>query len=198
MPRPPRFHFRIAAQNSLQSGYRNAKGFWRTSFTIKRKQIIMIRVIIADDFSAMEKVMETMIRAADDMELVGIATDFRSALALVQQVEHDVIILNDYLPPLRSPLAIRRIREAGVTSAIVVVSMHEDAELAHEALEEGASGYVLKPNFLDEFEKAIRDAHAGKKFGSPGITAKLKALLGDAADALFEGEQKEEADVEEG
>jgi DNA-binding NarL/FixJ family response regulator len=145
----------------------------------------MIRVIIADDFSAIEQVMEKMIEAAEDMELVGTARRFDEALPLVKEVPHDVIILNDYLPPMQSPMAIRQIRAEGVESPIVVVSMHEDAELARRALEEGANGYVLKPNFMEEFVDAIRDAHDGKKFGSPEIVAKLKELLGDAADKLF-------------
>lgn len=145
----------------------------------------MIRVIIADDFSAMEKVMRRMIESADDMELAGTATRFEVALELVKETPHDVIVLNDYLPPMRSPIAIRHLREEGVESAIVVVSMHDDAEVAQRAMEEGANAYVLKPNFMEEFLDAIRDAHEGKKFGSPEIVAKLKQMLGDAADELF-------------
>jgi len=145
----------------------------------------MIRVIIADDFSAMERVMRKMIETAEDMELVGVAPRFETALALVKEEPHDVIILNDYLPPMRSPDAIRRLRAEGIESAIIVVSMHDDANLAHQALEEGASGYVLKPNFLDEFLDAIRHASRGQKFSSPALVAKLKDLLGGAADDLL-------------
>lgn len=145
----------------------------------------MIRVIIADDFAAIQKVMERMIERAEDMELVGTADRFEAALDLVQGLPHDVIVLNDYLPPVRSPDAIRQMRAAGVESPIVVVSMHEDAELALEAMEEGANGYVLKPNFTEEFVDAIRKAHHGKKFGSPQIVAKLRELLGDALDELL-------------
>ena len=146
----------------------------------------MIRVIIADDFSAMEKVMRAMIEGAEDMELVGVATTFNKAVELVKDEPHDVIVLNDYLPPMRSPQAIRRMREEGINSPIIVVSMHDDAKLAKQALVEGANGYVLKPNFLEEFLDAIRDAHAGKKYSSPEIIAKLKEWLGDAADELFD------------
>lgn len=130
--------------------------------------------------------MAKMVKTADDMELVGTATRFEAALALVKDVPHDVIVLNDYLPPITSPIAIRRMREEGITSAIIVVSMHEDAELAQQALEEGANGYVLKPNFMEEFLDAIRKAYAGKKFGSPQIVAKLKELLGDVVDELLD------------
>lgn len=146
---------------------------------------LMIRVIIADDFSAMERVMRKMIETAEDMELVGVAPRFDSALELIKKEAHDVIVLNDYLPPMRSPDAIRRLRAEGIESAIIVVSMHDDAHLAHQALEEGASGYVLKPNFLDEFLDAIRHAGKGEKFSSPAIVSKLKELLGAAADDLL-------------
>lgn len=144
----------------------------------------MIRVIIADDFPAIEKVMRRLLARAEDMELVGTAVRFDDALKLVKEVPHDVIILNDYLAPLRSPIAIRRMREAGVESAIVVVSMHEDAELAQEALEEGANGYVLKPNFMEEFVRAIREAYAGNKFSSPEIAAELEELSDDTDELM--------------
>lgn len=147
----------------------------------------MIRVIIADDFSAIEEVMRAMIEAADDMELVGVATRFNQALEMVKEQPHDVIVLNDYLPPMRSPDAIRIMRAEGVESAIIVVSMHSDAELARDALAEGASGYVLKPNFMDEFLDAVRQAHAGDRCSSPEIVSALKEWLGDAADELLGG-----------
>lgn len=147
----------------------------------------MIRVIIADDYEAIQHAMERLIQTADDMELVATATSFEAARRVVHEVPHDVIVLNDYLPPMRSPEAIRRFRADGVESAIVVVSMHEDGDVAVEALKEGANGYVLKGNFMEEFLDAIRDAADGKKFGSPQVIAKMRELLGDALEELLGG-----------
>ena len=145
----------------------------------------MIRVIIADDFPALESVMEELITAAGDMTLTGVATRLEEALELVKTEPHDVMVLDDYLPPLRSPDVIRRMRAEGVESAIVVISMHRDAELARDVLIAGASGFILKPNFMDEFVEGIRRAYAGEKFSSPEIVDALRALLGNTAHELL-------------
>jgi len=145
----------------------------------------MIRVIIADDFPALESVMEELITAAGDMTLAGVATRLEEALELAKTEPHDVMVLDDYLPPLRSPDVIRRMRAEGVESAIVVISMHRDAELARDVLIAGASGFILKPNFMDEFVEGIRRAYAGEKFSSPEIVDALRALLGNTAHELL-------------
>lgn len=127
--------------------------------------------------------MEQLVTAAGDMELVGEAVRFAEAQVLIESTPCDVIVMNDYLPPMSSATATKMLRKDGIQTPIVVVSMHEDADLAGRALENGANGFVLKTRFLDDFVEAIRTAHRGETF----ISAPVAALLRQGADSDSSG-----------
>lgn len=134
----------------------------------------MIKVVVADDFSAMLKIMKQLIERAGEMELAGDATRADEVIALLEHARPDVIVMNDYVPPLGSIQVIEMVRAAGFQQPILVVSMHNDSDLAHAALQKGAAGFMLKPELLDQFIPAIRAVHRGETFLSPQITITLK------------------------
>ncbi|MFW6069377.1 MAG: response regulator [Chloroflexota bacterium] len=127
----------------------------------------MIRVLIADDFPQMVTVMQRLIERADDMRVAGIVTDFRDVVAQILNIEHEVILMNDYLPPTTSVNATKRLREMGVISPIVVISMQHDPQLIRDALAAGANGFILKEEFLNHLLPAIRSVHEDEQYLSP-------------------------------
>ncbi len=133
----------------------------------------MIRILIADDFSAMRRAIELLVAREDDMEIVGEASDLPSALELMEQVDIDVILMNDYIPPMGSVQAAKLIRGQGIQTPILVMSMHDDPELAGEALLNGANGFIVKTEFLETFAAAVRAVCRGDIYLSP----RIKALL---------------------
>ena len=133
----------------------------------------MIRILIADDFSAMRRAIELLVAREDDMKIVGEASDLPSALELMEQVDIDVILMNDYIPPMGSVQAAKLIRGQGIQTPILVMSMHEDPELAGEALLNGANGFIVKTEFLETFAAAVRAVCRGDIYLSP----RIKALL---------------------
>jgi len=133
----------------------------------------MIRILIADDFPTMVRALELLIANQDDMEIAGEAADLPSALELLQQVDCDVILINDYIPPMDSVQATKLIRGEGIQIPILVMSMHEDAELAGQALLNGANGFIVKTEFLDTFTSAVRTVYRGDIYVSPRISALL-------------------------
>jgi DNA-binding NarL/FixJ family response regulator len=134
----------------------------------------MIRVVIADDFSAMLKVMRQLVQRAGDMEWIGDATRADEAIALITSSQPDVVVMNDYVPPLNSIQVIEKMRSAGLPQPILVVSMHNESDLTHGALQAGANGFILKTELMDEFIPAIRAVHRGETYLSPQITATLE------------------------
>ena len=134
----------------------------------------MIQVVIADDFSAMLKVMRQLIQRAGDMEWAGHATRADEAITLIENVQPDVVVMNDYIPPLNSIQVIEKMRAAGLNQPILVVSMHDESDLVHGALQAGAAGFILKTELFDEFIPAIRAVYQGKTYLSSKIAARLE------------------------
>lgn len=127
----------------------------------------MIRVLIADDFPQMIDVMEKLIGAAEDMTVAGVMNHFQDVLARILEIEHEVVLMNDYLPPTSSVTATRRLREMGVEAPILVISMHQDAKLISDALAAGADGFIFKEEFVAHLLPAIRTVFGGEQYLSP-------------------------------
>jgi DNA-binding NarL/FixJ family response regulator len=133
----------------------------------------MIRVLIADDFPQMIQVMTGLIGRADDMVVADVVTHFRDVLARVLEIDHEVILMNDYLPPMTSVNATKALRDIGVNSPVLVISMQQDATLIRDALAAGANGFILKEEFTRHLLPAIRHVYEGQPYLSPLAEAAL-------------------------
>jgi DNA-binding NarL/FixJ family response regulator len=127
----------------------------------------MIRVLIADDFSMMRKVMARMLDEAEDIVLGAEVPRLDSALEHLEDHSYDVIIMNDYIPPMTTDLAIRLLRERHDSTPVLVVSIQADGDTARRALREGANGFIFKAEFGDHFLPAVRALAAGNRYLSP-------------------------------
>ena len=79
----------------------------------------------------------------------------------------DVIIMNDYLPPIDSAHATARFRELGFTAAILVISMHLEPGLIQRSFLSGANGFMHKDEIDEYLVDAIRRVHQGERYLSP-------------------------------
>ena len=127
----------------------------------------MIRVVIADDFPQMIDVMQRMIERAGDMVVVDVITNLHDVIARIVDIEHEVVLMNDYLPPTTSVHATSRLREMGIETPILIISMHRDARLISESLAAGANGFLLKEEFTRHLLPAIRAVYSGEQYLSP-------------------------------
>src|SRR6266498_5480543 len=97
----------------------------------------IIRILIADDFKVLRDVIRLHLERAGDMDVVDEAPDLNDALERTKIVQPDVIIMNDYLPPVDSAHAAARFREQGFTAAIVVISMQLEPGLIQRSFLSG-------------------------------------------------------------
>lgn len=134
----------------------------------------MIRVVIADDHAVVRGGLEQLLGTADDIELVGMAADGAEAVALVERVTPDVVLMDLSMPEVDGVEATRRITELGGTTQVVVLTSFSDRQRILDALDAGAAGYVLKHADADDLLDAIRAAHAG---GSPLDPKAARVLL---------------------
>lgn len=133
----------------------------------------MIRVIIAEDHHLVRDGIRALLERADDIEVIGEATDGAEAVALVAEMQPDVIVMDVTMPEQNGIEATRLIRGSGVATEVVILSMHTEAALVRKAVQAGARAYVLKGAVTEELLLAVRSAHRGATYLSPMASESL-------------------------
>jgi DNA-binding NarL/FixJ family response regulator len=137
----------------------------------------MIRVIVADDHVFYRQGIRSLLETSSDIEVVGEASTGDEALAQIESVAADVVLLDIKMPGLNGIETCRIIDREHPNVAVVIVTMFDDDDTVVESIRAGARGYVLKDASVDELTRAIQAAHAGQGVFSPSISRKLIELL---------------------
>jgi two-component system response regulator NreC len=132
-----------------------------------------IRILLADDHVVLRAGVRMLIEAQPDMTVVGEASDGLEALAQVEKLTPDVLLLDLSMPRLGGLAALGRLRQAVPQTRVLVLTMHEDEEYLRAALQSGAAGYVLKRAAETELLTAIRAVMRGELYLHPGVTRLL-------------------------
>jgi DNA-binding NarL/FixJ family response regulator len=111
-----------------------------------------------------------------EFSVVGEADDGREAVALVETLRPDVVVMDIGMPRLNGIEAAAQIHEAHPEIAIVMLSMHSDEGYVLRAFKAGARGYLLKDSAEADLSRAITAVIEGKSFFSPAVS---KVLLED-------------------
>jgi two-component system response regulator NreC len=134
-----------------------------------------ITIVIADDHEIVRAGLRMLLDAQDDFVVVSEAGDVGLTERRVAAYRPDVLVLDVNMPDGSSIPAIPRIRAASPRTRVVVLTMQSDPELAREALQAGATGYVLKEAAQAELIHAVRLAAAGRTYLDPELGARLAA-----------------------
>ena len=126
-----------------------------------------IRILIADDFKLLRDVIRPHLERANDMQVVDEAPDLNDALESAARLRPDVIIMNDYLPPIDSAHAAAIFRKVGSTAGILVISMQAEADLIERSFRSGVNGFMHKGEIDTHLLEAIRTIHHGGRYLSP-------------------------------
>jgi two-component system, NarL family, response regulator NreC len=131
-----------------------------------------IRLLLVDDHAVIRLGLHMLLQSEPDMEIVGEAGRAKEALALLAEVQPNVVLMDIGLPDLTGIEATTRIKQFSADIAVVALTIHEDEEYFFKMLEAGASGYVPKRAAPEELITAIRAAAAGQVYLYPSL-AKL-------------------------
>jgi two-component system, NarL family, response regulator NreC len=132
-------------------------------------------VIIADDHAVVRKGLRLLIDAEPGLRVVAEAGTVPDAVMKTRALRAGILVLDLNMPGGSSLEAIPQIRAQAPETAIVVLTMQNDPAFARQALQSGASGFVLKEAADDELLEAIRQAASGGTYLNPSLGARLAA-----------------------
>jgi DNA-binding NarL/FixJ family response regulator len=131
------------------------------------------RVIIADDHELARLGLRTMLVPEPDLDVVGEAATGRETVALADELEPDIVLMDIRMPDLDGLVATRKIKEQHPRTSVLVVTLSEDPDYLLEALRVGAAGYVLKDASRREVVDAVRQVLRGESPLDPKLSAQL-------------------------
>ena len=125
-------------------------------------------VLLADDNRLL--VQQVATHLASSFDVIGIAHDGQDLVVKALRLTPDVIVVDITMPILTGIEAARQLRNAGLETKFVFLTIHNESEFLEACLAEGAIGYVLKTQMKDDLIPALNAAVAGKQFVSSGMS----------------------------
>ena len=126
-----------------------------------------IRVLLADDHAVLRAGLRALLAEERDIEVVGEAADGRQAIALAEQLQPDVVVMDISMPGVNGIEATRAISSGLPATKVLVLTMYGEEQYLLQVIEAGGSGYVLKRSADTELLAAIRAVHRGQPFFYP-------------------------------
>ena len=132
-----------------------------------------ITVLLADDHRILREGVKSLLEKAQDIEVVGEASEGGEAVAKAQALSPDIVLMDITMPGMNGLEATRQIKALKPNTRVLILSMHESNQYISQFLKSGASGYVLKDTAASELVGAIRAVSQGDAFLYPSIARKL-------------------------
>ncbi|MFI9026985.1 response regulator [Streptomyces sp. NPDC053560] len=133
-----------------------------------------IRVLVAEDQSAVRAGLVLILRSAPDIEVAGEAADGEEAVRLAAALRPDLVLMDVQMPRLDGVSATREITARGLADVLVLTTFDLD-EYVFGALRAGAAGFLLKTSDAAELLAAVRTVAAGEGIIAPAVTRRLIA-----------------------
>jgi DNA-binding NarL/FixJ family response regulator len=133
---------------------------------------------VAEDHTIVREGIKQLIGLADDLTVVGEANNGSCVFDVLRRTECEVLLLDISMPGLSGLEVIPRIRSLTTPPAILVLSMHDEAQMAARALKAGAAGYATKDSDPALLLTAIRKVAAGGRYIDPQLADRMVFEVG--------------------
>src|SRR5213075_1448584 len=144
---------------------------------IVEEQGVSIRVLIADDHSLVRQGLRRYLDMAEDIDVVGEASNGEEAIALVEKASPDIVLLDIRMPGVDGLEAARRIREKFPKVGAIMLTAYDDRQFVVEAVRAGARGYVLKARDAEHLIQTVRLVAGGNMVIDPQLVVALAEEL---------------------
>ena len=134
-----------------------------------RKQILKIKILLADDHKIMRAGLRSILEKQPDMEILGEAQNGLVALQLAKELRPDLVIMDISMPDLNGIEATSRILAELSGLRVLALSMHSDRGFLIKMLKAGASGYLLKDCASEELIDAVHVIMKNRLYISPAM-----------------------------
>jgi len=132
-----------------------------------------IRLMIVDDHIVVRRGLRSMLAGADDVEIVGEASDAGEAVELVTMVHPDIILLDIRMPGMDGLRLLRLFKDRLPQIKVIILTNYDEEQLLLEAFRVGAYGYLLKNVGRDALLEALRTVHGGRRMLSPEVMDRI-------------------------
>lgn len=132
-----------------------------------------IRVALIDDQELVRTGFRLILESEDDLEVIGEAADGATGIDLIRSRRPDVALMDVRMPIMDGVEATRRLSEMGSETRIIIVTTFDLDEYVFAALQNGASGFLVKDAPADQLIAAVRVVASGEALLSPSITRRL-------------------------
>ena len=128
------------------------------------EDIVIIRILVVDDYAPWRHFISSILRQKRGCRVVCEVSDGLEAVQKARELQPDVILLDISLPKLDGIEAARQIHKLAPNSRVLFLSNEDSLELVEEALNSGASGYIVKADAGSELVKGVRAVFRGNRF----------------------------------
>jgi DNA-binding NarL/FixJ family response regulator len=131
------------------------------------------RVVIVEDHTILRDGLRALLSSAPGLEVVAEGANGLEAVALVQKLQPDLVLMDLAMPKMSGTEAIREIHRRFPQVKIIALTVNNNEESFLAAIDAGANSYVLKDTSYVDLMSAIRSTLAGKTYLSPGISRQV-------------------------
>lgn len=132
-----------------------------------------IRVLIVDDQMMVREGFSVLLNAMEGIEVAGEAVNGREAIAQVAALKPDVVLMDIRMPEMNGLEATRAIVAADADAKVLVLTTFDLDEYVYQALQAGASGFLLKDASARQLADGVRVVAAGEALLAPSVTRRL-------------------------
>jgi len=134
-----------------------------------------IRLLLVDDQRIIRQGLRSLLEAKPDLDVVGEAENGQQAIAQVEALQPDVVLMDVRMPVMDGVAATRLICQQFSATKVLVLTTFDDDDYVSQSMQLGARGYLLKDTHSDDLAAAIRAVHKGYSQMGPGLLEKAIA-----------------------
>jgi DNA-binding NarL/FixJ family response regulator len=133
----------------------------------------MISILLVDDQQLIRQGLRALLELESDLQIVGEAENGEAAIAQVEKLQPDVVLMDVRMPVMDGVAATQQICQRFPTVNILILTTFDDQSYVAAAIQNGAKGYLLKDTPSEEIAAAIRAVDKGYTHLAPGLMEKV-------------------------